>query len=387
MAVDPNLSLKTGTLNTSDPLYQAQTQQNENAMAAQKILQNQYATMDAREKSRLYSVISGAAQLKVFLDNEDLGGAYDFLARRRGSLQNRIGSGEAIDTEDTDAAIEMLKTGNVEELKRNIQGLMAAGEIYGIINPSQSAGGDTGVLVNRLIKEGSAKNVQEALQLIKGGAGQAGKNLADINTGFDANYATQSGKNASDIEAAAPKARNEALGKKAGETVIDNNKTLNSLGDLQFSIQQARELLPRVAMTGPIAGRVGNLSEDPDYKNLQGAINAITLQAKDLYNLGSGAGFTDADREFLRDVVAGKYARAETIEAGLARFEQALQNRQRNLSNQNTQYGQGNYNYNTQQQPKQPAGKIRVVNPQTGEAFEIDAEDLPAAQAEGFQQQ
>jgi len=31
--------------------------------------------------------------------------------------------------------------------------------------------------------------------------------------------------------------------------------------------------------------------------------------------------------------------------------------------------------------------KVRVVNPQTKEQFEIDAADLPAAQAEGFVQQ
>ena len=192
-----------------------------------------------------------------------------------------------------------------------------------------------------------------------------GRNQADISTGGQANFQTQSGKNASN-------------------QVFENNDTMGSLNNLNFSIQQAQQLLPKVAMTGPVLGRVGNAAEDPDYKNLQGAINSITLQAKDLYNLGSGQGFTDADREFLRDVVAGKYARAETIEAGLARFQQALQNRQAFLQQQNAAYQSGNYNPQIQT-PQQPTNKFPIrVSDGKNTFLAEDENDLKEAQQQGY---
>jgi len=127
----------------------------------------------------------------------------------------------------------------------------------------------------------------------------------------------------------------EALGRGAGAAVTENTKAAGSLDSLVGSIQQAKELLPQVQATGPIGGRIGALAEDPQYRNLQGAINSITLQAKDLYNLGSGQGFTDADRKFLQEVIAGKYARAETIGLGLSRMEEAINRRQEYLAKQN----------------------------------------------------
>ena len=181
-------------------------------------------------------------------------------------------------------------------------------------------------------------------------------------------------------------------GKKAGEQIIANNNTLSSLDNLEYSISQANALLPKVAATGPILGRIGAAAENPDYANLQGSINSITLQAKDLYNLGSGQGFTDADREFLRKVIAGEYARKETIQAGLQRFSEALQHRREFLQLQNQQYRQ---QYVNQQQSATPqtnnvntestGQKIRVSNGIKN--FLIDPSDLSAAQAQGYKQQ
>lgn len=121
-------------LDTASPIYKADDQQMKNAMATQQTLKMHYDNLDAREKSRLQSVIAGAVQLKPFLDNQDTEGALQFLTQRRAALQNRMGSGENVDTQETDYAIEALRSGNTQQLSQEIQGLMAAGQVYGILN-------------------------------------------------------------------------------------------------------------------------------------------------------------------------------------------------------------------------------------------------------------
>lgn len=380
--MNTELPLMTQALDTATPLRQAGIDQQNNAMNHEKILSQHYDNMNAREKSRLSSVVSGAVQLEAFLKDNDFGGAYNFLTQRKNAIQRRMANGEDLDTEDTDAAIQMLNAGNIDELMNNIQGLKAAGQVYGIYDPSIGVGGDTGALINRLIKEGSAKNVQDALQQIKGGAGRAGQNAADISTGNAANYATQSGKNAADLQYAAPTASATAQGKAAGETIMGNNETLGSLDNLAFSIQQAKVLLPKVSMTGPIFGRVGAVAEDPDYQNLQGVINSITLQAKDLYNLGSGQGFTDADRDFLREVVAGKYARSEAIGSGLARFEEALKHRAEFLQRQNQNYQAGNYISGVS---VGSSDRVKIRDPKTGRVGTVPSNQADAARQQGYE--
>lgn len=62
---------------------------------------------------------------------------------------------------------------------------------------SDGLGGDTGILLDRLVKVGQENdpnyNLLSALQDLKGGAGQAGKNAADIATGEDAERARKTG--------------------------------------------------------------------------------------------------------------------------------------------------------------------------------------------------
>lgn len=178
-----------------------------------------------------------------------------------------------------------------------------------------------------------------SIEAAKKGMGRQAEKDVDLNMNWQ--IAEREAQAKADVEkaTAADIEREKSLGKGKGDKVIENNNTLSSLDSLEYSIGQAQELLPKVSMTGPIYGRIGNLAEEPDYKNLQGTINSITLQAKDLYNLGSGQGFTDADRDFLRDVIAGKYARSETIQSGLQRFQQALEHRRQYLERQNAEYG------------------------------------------------
>lgn len=131
--VDTRLALMGGSLDTATPITNASNQQYQNAMSHEQIIKQHYEALDTREKSRLSSTIAGAVQLKSFLDSDDLEGAHNFLQKRRQSLQSRIANGESIDTEETDAALDMLRRGNVDELRSNINGLMEAGKVYGIL--------------------------------------------------------------------------------------------------------------------------------------------------------------------------------------------------------------------------------------------------------------
>lgn len=133
--VDTRIALEANQpLDTATPIRQANQDQWQNAMNHEQVLSAYYQNLDSREKSRLSSVISGAVQLEGFLTNNDLEGAHNFLLQRRTAIQNRIAQGENLDTEDTDAALDMLRRGNVQELYSSIQGLKAAGKVYGILS-------------------------------------------------------------------------------------------------------------------------------------------------------------------------------------------------------------------------------------------------------------
>lgn len=386
--VNSNIPMQGYAAQTGDVINNAVTQERNNAMATEQILGQHYQNMTARDKQRLSSTLVGAVQLKSFLDAGDNEGAKNFLMQRKTNLRNRMALGEDLDTEETDYALKALESGNTEELKNNINGLMAAGQVYGLIERPNNAYLQQFAAVKQAHPNWTDAQVQDYVYT----RGQVGKSTVFDGQG---NVVNQPGA----VNAASDMARStsfaEGSGKKAGEKVIENDATLSSLSNLEYSIAQAEQLLPTVGATGPIFGRAGAAAEDPNYKNLQGAINAITLQAKDLYNLGSGAGFTDADRDFLREVIAGQYARAETIQAGLARFKQALQNRRNFVQQQNQQYqqtygGQGVAGgapggMPPQQTQPQTGGKVRVSNGQ--KTFEIDEKDLQNAERSGYRRQ
>ncbi len=219
--INPNIIMGAQQPNTGAVINAANDRQMNNAMQTEQILRQHYDNLDAREKSRLTSTVIGASHLKSFLDANDVDGAKQFLQQRKQQLNTRMAHGENIDTQETDYALQALEGGQIDQLKNEVNGILAAGQVYGLVNPAAGVGGETGVLVNRLIKEGSAKDVNQALQLIKGGAGQTGKNIANIGTGREANYETQTGSNVSDLQykpqIARESARTGVVGARQGE--------------------------------------------------------------------------------------------------------------------------------------------------------------------------
>lgn len=370
--IDANIPLQGQQIDTASGIYDMQNQQNQNAIATQQVLGQYYQNLEAREQSRLQSTIAGAAQLKQFLDNNDLQGAENYLQSRRTNLVGRIGAGEAIDTEDTDAALQMLRQGNIDELQNNINGLLAAGQVYGIIDPVSNAGGNTGVLVDRLIKEGSARNVSEALQLIKGGAGQMGRNMADIGTGAQANYATQSGTNQSNLEYAPQIAQ--------ATTVATNRADQQSADNTAAPILQQMIKINQDTFDAPYAGAIQGPAKIAGFEKQTTAFDLLKQSRLELAApLAKQLGVNPTDKDFQAslDRIVDTNSTKASRKAQLQQLLNRIQQRQ----------GQAGPQQQVGQQQAPANQRVRVMNPQTGEMLEIDASDLPAAQAEGFQQQ
>ncbi len=208
-------------------------------------------------------------------------------------------------------------------------------------------GGATGQLVRKLQQENPNLSFRDALYQVQTGFRQ-GTTFDDAGNIISApgyaeakgnvKYNEQSGKNRSDLEFAAPTGYAQKRGDAAGTASIKNDDTISSLNTLDDTITEGRKALATAGATGPIFGRIGNAANDPEYKNLQGYVNSMTLQAKDLYNLGSGQGFSDNDLKFLGDVTAGKYSKAETIKYAFDRMENLSEKRRQFISSRNQSY-------------------------------------------------
>lgn len=124
--------LDTATAINAQPQIQAK-----NAMSAEQLLNAHYQNLGERDKQRLQSSIAGATQLKPYLDQGDIAGAQNFLMTRKADLQQKMSKGENVDTQETDYALQALQQGpqGVKELQNDVNGLFAAGQVYGITSP------------------------------------------------------------------------------------------------------------------------------------------------------------------------------------------------------------------------------------------------------------
>lgn len=389
MPIDARIPMMGNSLDTATPIYQAQHQQNENQLAAAQTLKAHYEALDQREKSRLVSTIAGAAQLKTYLDADDKEGAARFLSQRKSQLMQRMGHGENIDTQETDYAMSLLKAGKIDELKHGVTSLMAAGQVYGLFgdnntpadiqtaewyrtaSPEQQKAFDTTKRAPTVINLGNEQQVLRGSQPNQSYNVGVSPNESPENKGAQqtavlgaqkqANYGKASAalqglkQQASVVDQAIVEAQKLSSGWSTGygnmvfgglpntDARALNNALDTIKANLGFDKLQA---MREASVTG---GALGNVS---DFENrLLQAVNGA-LDPKQSDQLAKHL----ADiKELYPKVVQEK-------EAAFAR-----------------DYGDG--------QQAAPAGgsqKIRVVNQKTGESFDIDASDLPAAQQEGF---
>jgi len=377
--VDTRLPLMTQPLDTATPARQANQDSQANALNHEQILSAHYQNMDNREKARLSSVISGAVQLKPFLDNQDYDGAHEFLMRRRNSIQQRMGGGENVDTEDTDAAIEMLRKGNVEELNSTIGGLMAAGQVYGILsNKDMPANIQEWQQFNRMTPEQqqqylTMKRANPAVnlggsQIIPNPVNPAGPAMAQFEVTpkpeEDPEFKRQQAQAVA--EGTATGTRNAANEKKEFDAVANQNY-----------IREALKVLPATTSGGAATiakgvGQFAGVSTDSSK-----ADRKMELLANKL--VGTIPRFEGPQSNM--DVQLYKDAAGDLANTRLPREDrEAAAQMMLDLLAEYGGTGTGNNN-----PTPVTGGRITVTNGR--ETFEIDEADLPAAQAEGFTRQ
>lgn len=144
MAEDPNIILGAQQANVAPIINNAAQTDQANALAAEQTLKAHYENLGERDKQRLQSTITGAAQLKTYLDQGDVEGAHQFLVQRQQALQGRMANGENVDTQETDYALDKLRKGDIQGLQNDVNSMMAAGQAYGMLG-----------------REGTPSNVQE----------------------------------------------------------------------------------------------------------------------------------------------------------------------------------------------------------------------------------
>jgi hypothetical protein len=185
-----------------------------------------------------------------------------------------------------------------------------------------------------------------------------------------------SGKERSETSFSRQKAQEEAGGKATVTAMTDINKTLDELNGMETSIAGLREAVKDTGYTGPIAGRIGALIQEPSRTSLISAQNELTLRAKSLLNMPSN-NFSDADRDFLLQIAGGSYGRKGGILAVVDRMEETTRKQKEYLLSKKNAFG-GNA-----QQPSltgvagmgvsQPlsTGATHAYNPATGMVEEI----------------
>lgn len=368
---------------TGAPTFNIQQAERDNAQTKQineQTIKQHYDNLDAREKSRMTSVIAGAAQLKTFLDNEDIEGASNFLSSRKNSLMNRIGAGENIDTQETDAALTMLKEGRIDELKNNVNSLMAAGQIYGVINNKELPSNiQEWQYYNQMTPEDQKRFIQMKRQgqVINLGGSQI---IADPTNPAGAPLktfeVTPKPEDMPDFKGAQAEAT--AQGKAQGERTANAQKQEFDGRANRNYLAQALKLLPESTSGGvATAGKIvkGGLGISDAATQADRKLNIIAAKLTGTVPRFEGP-------QGVLDVELYKQAAGDLANTNLpAGDREAAAQFMLDLLDQYGATGQG------AGQPSQNSGPVIVTNPQTGETLEIDAADLKDAMAEGFVQQ
>lgn len=166
----------------------------------------------------------------------------------------------------------------------------------------------------------------------------------------------------------------------AAKEAADNR---DALGTFKQSIDVAKKDLAATpeALLGPFAGMISKY-RSPAVQNLESSLNSLALQAKTLYKLGSGQGFTDADRDFLVQIQGGVKTYKDTTEELLKKSEDLINHanaaswiRENNIRKNSTTYNSW-LNDN-------PAPDVTVKN-KDGQVGHIRADELKDALKEGY---
>jgi hypothetical protein len=186
------------------------------ALATEKLVQEHYNTMDARDKSRLRSVSIAAAQVKPFLDAGDTEGALAFAKNRQRQLHARMGTGENIDDEDTQAFIDYLEKGDIQTAKGMVDSTISLGFMTGTLKPSENGTSAMERTISKLMAENPDLTYSGALYQYQTGNRQG--------TQLDENGNVVPITGALDVKKEEEKSK--ASGKKEGELITEAKANL-----------------------------------------------------------------------------------------------------------------------------------------------------------------
>lgn len=217
-----------------------------------------------------------------------------------------------------------------------------------------ATGGDTGVLLNRLVEVGKQSdpnyNLLNALEDLKGGAGQRGRLGADITLGREANYETQTGQNESDLvykpKIAGESAVQTEIGKREGEAQA-------TLQFLEANMPKFTEVTKKLSKLGQTATytKAGQLADaaarQTDRPVSQGAIDraeyitTIDNEVLPLLRDTFGAAFTQKEGDTLKATLGNPDLSPPEKDAALRSFMAAKTGQVQSLKRQVGPQGQG----------------------------------------------
>lgn len=113
-------------------------------------------------------------------------------------------------------------------------------------------------------------------------------------------------------------------------TAADIDKQLQDIQQFSASVGRFNEALSKTSMTGPVAGRYGDVTANPGRTDLVSAQNELTLRAKSLLGMPS-ANFSDADRDFISAIAGGKFGSKEGLSRVASRLESMAQQQAQTL--------------------------------------------------------
>lgn len=393
--VDTRIAMAGTPLDTATGVQAANQQQNQNALSTEQVLKQHYENLDTREKSRLSSTVAGAAQLKTYLDNNDLDGAHEFLMKRKESLQSRVANGEQVDTQETDYALDALRTGKVDQLKNDVGGIIAAGQVYGILsNKDMPSNVQEWQYYNQLPQGDKDKYLQmkRANQVANLGGttiivGPDGKPKETYEHTLKPEDVPQNAFNKSQADAQGKSAgsADNAEVRQGAKQVTD---ILNTMKSKYTELDQKGGIVNTDKSTGynisaslgasdtgqSIAAKAGG-KEQSIRNQIKNEKPMLISAIRTASGMTASAMNSDSELQFYLQQIGNEKLDLQTnIEAinalekkyGLSKFGNAV-------APQSTQ---------TTQQPQQGGGKVTISNGK--ETYQIDAADLPAAQQEGF---
>lgn len=273
MPINPEIPLQVKAIDLGDVgngfLQGAQVGSNiksqklQNQLTQEQIAQQKFQTLNDREKNRITSTIYGAAELKPYLDSNDLEGAKNFLTRRRDQLGKRIASGENIDTAETDDALSLLDK-DPTKLNQMAGHLVTLGQQTGILKTQRDLQGNapSGITEYEYFDKLDPSEQNQYLNVKRQTAGQgavvdSNGNVVSLN-GYipsQANLAgaKQSAKNTSDLAYSQSTSEAKARGQKIGAgEITDIQKKEQGQKQLSTVLNAARGSYARLNSQGGI---------------------------------------------------------------------------------------------------------------------------------------